>query len=80
MGAPFDGGTSYRPGTRFGPRAIRTTDYLDHDGSRRRRRRARGPRRDHTIALPDVTGVARHLGTGRVSVVPFDAHADNERA
>src|ERR671931_2082561 len=34
VGAPFDGGTSYRPGTRFGPAAIRTTDYLDHDGSR----------------------------------------------
>jgi len=31
---------------------------------------------DHTIALPDVTGVARHLGAGRVSVVHFDAHAD----
>ncbi|HET8788384.1 MAG TPA: agmatinase family protein, partial [Actinomycetes bacterium] len=31
---------------------------------------------DHTIALPDVTGVARHHGLGRVSVVHFDAHAD----
>ena len=34
IGAPFDGGTSHRPGTRFGPQAIRTTDYLAHDGSR----------------------------------------------
>ncbi len=34
LGAPFDGGTSHRPGTRFGPYAIRTTDYLGHDGSR----------------------------------------------
>jgi agmatinase len=34
LGAPFDGGTSHRPGTRFGPMAIRTTDYLPHDGSR----------------------------------------------
>jgi agmatinase len=34
VGAPFDGGTSHRPGTRFGPSAIRTTDYLPHDGSR----------------------------------------------
>jgi agmatinase len=34
VGAPFDGGTSHRPGTRFGPQAIRTTDYLAHDGSR----------------------------------------------
>src|SRR3954453_22869661 len=34
IGAPFDGGTSHRPGTRFGPMAIRQTDYLGHDGSR----------------------------------------------
>jgi agmatinase len=31
---------------------------------------------DHTIAWPDVTGVARHIGWGRVSVIHFDAHAD----
>lgn len=31
---------------------------------------------DHTIALPDVTGVARVLGWGEVSVIHFDAHAD----
>jgi agmatinase len=34
LGAPFDGGTSYRSGARLGPSAIRTTDYLPHDGSR----------------------------------------------
>ncbi|MFP5334629.1 MAG: agmatinase [Actinomycetes bacterium] len=34
LGAPFDGGTSHRPGTRFGPQAIRMTDYLANDGSR----------------------------------------------
>ncbi|HUY43036.1 MAG TPA: agmatinase [Acidimicrobiales bacterium] len=34
LGAPFDGGTSHRAGCRFGPQAIRTTDYLAHDGSR----------------------------------------------
>src|ERR1700720_4563934 len=34
IGAPFDGGTSHRPGARFGPQAIRCTDYLPHDGSR----------------------------------------------
>jgi len=34
LGAPFDGGTSHRPGTRFAPQAIRMTDYLPHDGSR----------------------------------------------
>jgi agmatinase len=32
VGAPFDGGTSHRPGARFGPQAIRTTDYLPQDG------------------------------------------------
>jgi agmatinase len=34
LGAPFDGGTSHRPGTRFGPQYIRSTCYLAHDGSR----------------------------------------------
>ncbi len=119
VGAPFDGGTSHRPGCRFGPQAIRLTDYLPHDGSRphlaldvdplvelgvvdvgdvvmvpgateealARLERAvatvaaAGPvpvvlGGDHTIALPDVTGVARHVGWGRVSVLHFDAHAD----
>ncbi|MGH3085984.1 MAG: agmatinase [Rubrobacteraceae bacterium] len=28
VGAPFDGGTTYRPGARFGPRAIREADYV----------------------------------------------------
>ena len=119
IGAPFDGGTSHRPGARFGPQAIRLTDYLPHDGSRPHlalgvdplvelgvvdvgdvemlsgetersldklavavERIARSGALpvvlggDHTIALPDVTGVARHVGWGRVSVVHFDAHAD----
>ena len=31
---------------------------------------------DHSITLADVTGVARHHGFGRVSVLHFDAHAD----
>ena len=34
VGAPFDGGTSYRSGARFGPSAIRQACYLGHDGSR----------------------------------------------
>jgi agmatinase len=34
LGAPFDGGTSHRPGTRFGPQYIRQACYLGHDGSR----------------------------------------------
>jgi agmatinase len=31
---------------------------------------------DHSIAWPDIAGIARHLGQGRVSVIHFDAHAD----
>jgi agmatinase len=119
IGAPFDGGTSHRPGARFGPQAIRFTDYLPHDGSRPHLALGVDPlvelrvadagdvvmpsgdtelslRRleetvyraclggaipvilggDHTIALPDATGVARHVGWGRLSVLHFDAHAD----
>jgi agmatinase len=119
IGAPFDGGTSHRPGARFGPGAIRGTDYLAHDGSRPHlalrvdplqdlrvvdvgdvlmlpgeiepalQRLEQAVQRvaaagaipvvlggDHTIALPDVTGVARQHGFGRVSVIHFDAHAD----
>jgi agmatinase len=34
LGAPFDGGTSHRAGTRFGPQYIRQTCYLPPDGSR----------------------------------------------
>jgi len=119
IGAPFDGGTSHRAGCRFGPQAIRTTDYLPHDGQRpslalgvdplvelrvvdlgdvempsgdTERSLAALEQRvrdvasagvvpvilggDHTIALPDVTGLAHHVGWGRVSVIHFDAHAD----
>ena len=119
IGAPFDGGTSHRPGARFGPQAIRTTDYLPHDGLRPSLALGLDPLTelrvvdlgdvempsgeterslglledrvamvarhqvipiilggDHTIALPDVTGVAHHVGFGRVSVIHFDAHAD----
>ena len=119
IGAPFDGGTSYRAGARFGPQAIRFTDYLPPDASRPHlalgvdplvemrvadigdvempsgdtelslRRLEHAVHRachggalpvilggDHTIALPDATGVARHVGWGRLSVIHFDAHAD----
>lgn len=34
LGAPFDGGTSHRAGTRFGPQFIRQTCYLPHNGAR----------------------------------------------
>lgn len=119
VGAPFDGGTSYRSGARFGPSAIRQACYLDHDGSRpslalrvdgltdirvvdagdvemysgdaatscaELERAVEKVARsgaiplvlggDHTITWPDVTGVARARGWGRVSVIHFDAHAD----
>src|SRR5580700_10808203 len=119
IGAPFDGGTSHRPGARFGPQAIRTTDYLPHDGLRPHLALGVDPLvelgvvdigdvempsgdidgslgrlegvvetvarsgavpvilgGDHSIAFPDITGVARHVGWGRVSVIHFDAHAD----
>lgn len=119
IGAPYDAGTSYRAGARFGPKTIRTTDYLEHDGSRPHLALRVDPLRemrvvdagdilmpgvegragldalekavqtaatagaiplvlggDHTITWPDVTGVARARGWGRVSVIHFDAHAD----
>ena len=119
LGAPFDGGTSHRPGTRFGPQAIRITDYLPHDGSRPHLALGVDPLAelrvgdagdvvmppgetekslkrledavhavtaagaiplilggDHTVTFPDATGVARHVGWGRVSLIHFDAHAD----
>jgi len=34
IGAPFDWGTTYRPGARFGPQAIRNADYGAMDGYR----------------------------------------------
>ena len=119
IGAPFDGGTSHRSGCRFGPQAIRFTDYLPHDGRRpslalgidplvelgvvdvgdvempsgetelscgRLEAAVEAVARsgaipivlggDHTIAYPDATGCARHVGWGRVSMIHFDAHAD----
>ena len=119
VGAPYDAGASYRAGARFGPQAIRTTDYLPHDSSRPHLALRVDPLKDltvvdagdvempgvegrqpldrleaavrdvaeagaipvvlggdHTITWPDVTGVARAVGWGRVSVIHFDAHAD----
>ena len=119
IGAPYDAGTSYRAGARFGPKMIRTTDYLPHDSSRPHLALRVDPLQelrvvdagdiemagveqrvpldalenavrvateagaipivlggDHTITWPDVTGVARVKGWGRVSVIHFDAHAD----
>src|SRR5271166_1721798 len=119
LGAPYDAGTSHRPGARFGPQAIRMTDYLPHDASRPHLALGVDPLAelrcadigdvmmppvdtmqslqrlesvvqavadagaipvilggDHTVTLPDATGVARHVGWGRLSLIHFDAHAD----
>ncbi len=119
VGAPFDGGTSHRPGARFGPQAIRQACYLPMDGSRPHLALRTDALRDldvrdagdvemysgdversiasladavhavaaagavpvvlggdHTITLPDATGVARQHGFGAVSMLHFDAHAD----
>lgn len=34
LGAPFDGGTSFRSGAKLGPAAVRQACYLEHDGKR----------------------------------------------
>src|SRR5262245_33593607 len=31
LGVPFDGGTTYRPGARFGPRAVRDASVLNRN-------------------------------------------------
>src|SRR5947207_2321502 len=31
LGVPFDGGTTYRPGARFGPRAVREASVLSRN-------------------------------------------------
>lgn len=49
LGAPYDGGTSYRSGTRFGPRILRTTDYSPFDGSRPHLALGVDPLRDITV-------------------------------
>lgn len=59
LGAPFDWGTTSRPGARFGPKAIREGDYLDPDGKR--------PHLDTGIDALDVLGV---VDVGDVHVVP----------
>ena len=64
IGAPYDAGTSYRAGARFGPKMIRTTDYLDHDASRPHLALRVDPLRDMRvldagdILMPGVEGKA----------------------
>lgn len=59
IGAPFDGGTSHRPGARFGPQAIRLSDYLAHDG-----------RRPHLALGVDPLGALAVVDVGDVEMPP----------
>jgi agmatinase len=59
VGAPFDWGTTYRPGARFGPKAIREGDHIGADGSR--------PRLETGIDALAVLGV---VDVGDVELVP----------
>jgi agmatinase len=59
LGAPFDWGTSYRPGARFGPKAIREADYLGFDGYR-----------PHLPTGIDPLSALRVVDGGDVAVVP----------
>jgi agmatinase len=55
VGAPFDGGTSFRPGARFGPQAIRACDCQPYDGSRPHLALRVDPLRDlHVVDVGDV--------------------------
>src|ERR1700754_2148081 len=72
IGAPFDSGTSHRPGTRFGPSAMRGTDYLAHDGSR-----------PHPALRVDALQDLRVVDVGDVEMPPGEievAHAALEEA
>jgi len=68
LGAPFDWGTSYRPGARFGPRAIREADYLGFDGYR-----------PHLPTGLDALGALRVVDAGDVLLVPGQVESSLER-
>jgi agmatinase len=70
VGAPFDGGTSHRAGARFGPHAIRVTDYLPHDGSRPHLALRVDPLRD--MAVVDVGDVEMPPGDIEKSLKRLD--------
>ncbi len=59
VGAPFDWGTTYRPGARFGPQAIREADYGAMDGYR-----------PHLPTGIDPLGALGVVDVGDVYVVP----------
>ncbi len=59
VGAPFDWGTTYRPGARFGPQAIREADYGAMDGYR-----------PHLPTGIDPLGALGVVDVGDIYVVP----------
>jgi agmatinase len=59
VGAPFDWGTTHRPGARFGPKAIREGDYLQPDGER-----------PHLTAGIDPLRTLPVVDVGDIDVVP----------
>lgn len=68
LGAPFDWGTTYRPGARFGPRAIREADYGAMDGYR-----------PHLPTGIDALGELEVVDIGDVFVVPGQVELSIER-
>lgn len=66
IGAPYDGGTSYRPGARFGPRAIRNESGLIHGVGI-----DRGPGTFDLIRCADA---------GDIDLTPFNMHIAMETA
>ncbi|MER5968447.1 agmatinase [Streptomyces sp. NPDC002055] len=66
IGAPYDGGTSYRPGARFGPRAVRHESGLIHGVGI-----DRGP---GTFDLIDC------VDAGDIDLTPFNMHMAMEAA
>src|SRR5580658_2947428 len=71
LGAPFDGGTSHRAGCRFGPSAMRTADYLPHDG--RRPHLALGVDPLVELGVVDVGDVAMPPGDIEASLARLEA-------
>ncbi|MDX1450496.1 MAG: arginase family protein, partial [Acidimicrobiia bacterium] len=68
VGAPFDWGTSHRPGARFGPKAIRDADYGAMDGYR-----------PHLPTGIDPLGALGVVDVGDVYVVPGQTELSLQR-
>jgi agmatinase len=68
VGAPFDWGTTYRPGARFGPKAIREADYGAMDGYR-----------PHLPTGIDPLGALGVVDVGDVYVVPGQTELSLDR-